>query len=206
LVRTKNDTHNRDVNAPRDMNDSWLTPKDQIDLLGPFDLDPCCPTEGMPWRTARAMVLWSGAPGEVPQVEAHYGKENWQEAYDMRGDGLALDWSPYGRVWCNFPYSDPLPWVEKMAEHKNGILLAPGKSPDAKWGQLLLGSADLVFFPRGRFAFWRPDGTPSKGKWNPHVYAAYGWANVDAMLLLAERMPGVLMTKAQRTYEIRKRA
>jgi hypothetical protein len=122
------------------------------------------------------------------------------------GDGLALDWSPFGRVWCNFPYSDPLPWVKKMAEHKNGIILGPGKSPDAKWGQLLLGTADMVFFPAGRFAFYRSDGTPTKGKWNPHVYGAYGWANVDALLLLAEKMPGTLMTRAQRTYEIRKRA
>lgn len=182
---------NRGDNA----NDNWLTPEDQITVLGPFDLDPCCPSTGMPWRTARVMNFWPGVQGEVPVFEP--GPD------DLRGCGLALDWKPFGRTWCNFPYSAPLAWVEKMAAHKNGILLGPGKSPDSRWGQLLLATADLVFFPKGRFTFMYPDGSPSHGKWNPHVYGAYGLDNTDALLRLSESMPGVLMARTVRTYNIR---
>ena len=35
---------------------TWLTPKWIIDVLGAFDLDPCCPDGEMPWRTADMMV------------------------------------------------------------------------------------------------------------------------------------------------------
>lgn len=35
---------------------TWLTPKWIIDVLGAFDLDPCCPDGEMPWRTADRMV------------------------------------------------------------------------------------------------------------------------------------------------------
>ena len=36
---------------------TWLTPKWIIDVLGAFDIDPCCPDGEMPWRTADRMVL-----------------------------------------------------------------------------------------------------------------------------------------------------
>ena len=35
--------------------DTWLTPPEMIEALGPFDTDPCVP-EGMPWKTATRMI------------------------------------------------------------------------------------------------------------------------------------------------------
>jgi hypothetical protein len=79
-------------------------------------------------------------------------------------------------------------------DHDNGIILLPGKSPDTKWGQLLLATADMVLYPRGRFAFHYPDGTVSKGKWNPMIYAAYGEVNVSKLVTFESTvLPGILM-------------
>ena len=36
--------------------DEWYTPKEIIDALGPFDLDPCAPMQPL-WPTAR--VMWN---------------------------------------------------------------------------------------------------------------------------------------------------
>ena len=46
--------------------DEWYTPREIIDALGTFDLDPCAP-ERPPWPTAREML-------------------------DKRKDGLAHPW------------------------------------------------------------------------------------------------------------------
>ncbi len=133
--------------------DNWLTPLDLVEVLGPFDLDPCCP-KMMPWRTARQMVC-------------------------LPNDGLTVKW--HGRVWCNPPYSNPLAWVEKMVDHANGIMLIPGKSPDTKWCQLAYTSATAVLFLRGRILFYTEKGDKSKGKWMPNVLVAFGEFN--AMML-----------------------
>ena len=141
--------------------DTWLTDPKLLKALGPFQLDPCCPPD-MPWRTARTMVVH---PDQ---------------------DGLAADWKGR-RTWLNFPFSRPMPWVEKFVANDNGICLAPGRSPETVWCQLLVGAADLIFVPRGRLAFYYQDGTECKGKWQPHILVAYGRENVDALRRLPER-------------------
>lgn len=60
--------------------DEWYTPKEIIDALGKFDLDPCAPVKPL-WQTATQM-------------------------YNKNHDGLTKDW--VGRVWLNPPYSRPL--------------------------------------------------------------------------------------------------
>ena len=60
--------------------DEWYTPKEIIDALGEFDLDPCAPVNPL-WQTAKVM-------------------------YNKNADGLKQDWK--GRVWLNPPYSRPL--------------------------------------------------------------------------------------------------
>lgn len=70
---------------------TWLTPKWIIDVLGAFDLDPCCPDGEMPWRTADRMVRKSE-------------------------DGLLVDWRNK-RVWLNPPYGkEALPFFRKMID------------------------------------------------------------------------------------------
>lgn len=58
--------------------DHWITPRNIVDALGPFDLDPCACQLGQPWPMgARSYTL----PGE---------------------NGLLLPWK--GRVFLNPPY------------------------------------------------------------------------------------------------------
>lgn len=56
--------------------DEWYTPKEIIDALGKFDLDPCAPVNPL-WQTAEIM-------------------------YNKNQDGLTKKW--IGRVWLNPPY------------------------------------------------------------------------------------------------------
>lgn len=132
--------------ASEHSSDTWLTPPDLVQLLGKFDLDPCTDKD-MPWATARRMVA-------LPQ------------------DGLSVKWE--GMVFCNPPYSKVGPWVDKMVEHGNGILLVSAKSSDSHWGNKLLKEADLVLFIKRRIKFYYVDGTQSSGRILPNLLAAFG--------------------------------
>lgn len=158
--------------------DDWLTPPKLIESLGKFDLDPACPGK-MPWHTAKVMVSNAERVGRGV----------------TKGDGLLIPWR--GRVWCNPPYSRPLPWVELMSEHRRGTMLLPAKSFDTRWGQLMLTTADLVLFVAGRYNFHLPSGKPGAGGWSPSVLAAYGAADVRALLaaLKAEKVVGIPMIR-----------
>lgn len=108
--------------------DTTLTPLDLIEKLGGFDFDPCG-YAGHP--TAKDMIVW-------PQ------------------DGLLRPW--IGSVWCNPPYSDPGPWMKRMARHSNGIALVLC-STDTEWFQDTAKSAEHFLFMKGRPRFLRTDRT-----------------------------------------------
>ena len=75
------------------------TPKWIFDLLGlTFDIDVAAPPNGVPWIPCKKF-------------------------YTQRDDGLSQEWK--GTVWCNPPYSNVLPWVERMQLHRDGIMLLP---------------------------------------------------------------------------------
>ena len=80
-------------------NDEWITPREIMDALGRFDLDPCAPIK-RPWDTA-----------------THH--------YTILDDGLSRPW--VGRVWLNPPFNryERGKWMQRMAEHGNGIMLIP---------------------------------------------------------------------------------
>ena len=102
----------------------YYTPKWIFDALGvQFDLDVCCPPQG---------------PLFTP-CKTYYTQEN---------DGLASDW--YGTVWMNPPFSDPLPWVRRFVQHKNGIALVP--TSNGKWQDILWNSESVwVTLPSLKF-------------------------------------------------------
>lgn len=99
--------------------DEWYTPKEIIESLGEFDLDPCAPV----------VPLWSTAKN-------HFTKED---------DGLSREW--FGRVWLNPPYSRPLieRFVEKMADHNNGIALLFNRADGTQGGSPGCGSVLIAY-------------------------------------------------------------
>lgn len=144
--------------------DEWLTPPELITACGPFDMDVCCP-EYMPWKTATRIII-------------------------QKEDALKIEWK--GKVWCNPPYSNILPWARRMKEHNNGIMLVPGKSTDTKWGQIVL-SCDAVLFLAGRLLFHFPNGEKSKGKWLSNILCAFGKNNIEILKQVKLKFPGILM-------------
>ena len=106
-----------------------LTPLDLISKLGSFDLDPC----GLQFHKTANKII------------------------SLPDDGLLENWS--GRVWLNPPYSNPKPFIEKLAKHGNGIALVLN-STDTVWFQEYgLKKAKGMFLLKGRPKFTRMDMT-----------------------------------------------
>lgn len=137
------------------LTDEWATPRKVLDPLGPFDLDPCAMVN-RPWDTAAK----------------HYTIEN---------DGLRQPWE--GRVYCNPPYGALTGvWLQKLAEHGNGIALTFARTETVMFHQCVWDRADAVFFFLGRLYFCRPDGTPAKGNaGGPSILVAYGAVNAECL-------------------------
>lgn len=125
-----------------------LTPKWIVDLLGPFDLDPCA-AYPRPWNCAR-------------------------ENYTEEMDGLSLPWE--GRVWLNPPFDryQVGKWVQRLAEHGDGILLVHART-ETDWFSQVWKSAGAILFLRHRLHFCRQDGTPHPANSGaPIVLASFG--------------------------------
>lgn len=130
----------------------WLTPPEIIEALGPFDLDPCAAPDPRPWPTAARHIT-------------------------LPDDGLAVEWT--GRVWCNPPFGTQTgAWLDRMADHGNGIALAFARTDTAMFHRSVFGKADGVMFLAGRPHFHRQDGTRAKGNsGGPICLIAYGADN-----------------------------
>ena len=117
-----------------DRTDEWYTPKWIIDALGPFDLDPCAPSEQ--FYTAN-------------------------KCYTKEIDGLYQEWK--GRVWLNPPYKNPLigKFMKRLAEHGNGIALVFNRMDTALWHDIIFPSATAIRILRGRLKFVGTDGKES---------------------------------------------
>lgn len=106
--------------------------------------------------------------------------------HDLCADGLNGMW--VGRVWCNPPYSDIRPWVEKAWEEYRGgerdspiVMLLPANRTEQAWWQDLIEparrSGELeVYFLRGRRRFDRPGWVkPKKGDRPPFGLCVIVW-------------------------------
>jgi hypothetical protein len=108
----------------------WYTPPGLFKSLGvEFDLDPASP--------GASVVPW------VP-AKHHYTE-----------GGLERDW--VGFVWLNPPYGRGVlvKWLEKFAEHGNGVALIPERTSTG-WWQRLAERADMLLFVEKRIAFVSP--------------------------------------------------
>lgn len=151
--------------APRSAksSDEWYTPDSLIRALGQFDLDPA--------------------------TSLQRGRQVAPEYYTVKEDGLQREW--FGRVWLNPPFSRIHPWVERMREHNNGILLCFSRT-DATWFVDLTRHCGGVYLLMRRMQFWRPGDQPRKQRCPLGVVLfPFGRQNVEAL----ERcgIPGVLL-------------
>ena len=132
--------------------DERYTPAWIFDTLGvEFDLDPCSLIGGI-----------KGAP-----------IKNYYTAAD---DGLSKDW--YGNVWVNPPFSNPRPFMEKLAAHGQGIGLV--RISQSQWAKDLWNKADGVILNDKRLKFDRPDGS-SVGIPAVTFMFAFGKSNAEAL-------------------------
>lgn len=114
---------------------TWFTPRHLIDVLGPFDLDPCT-MSFRPFNTAKKHVC-----------------------FDRGIDGLKVKW--FGDVWLNPPYGKELtPFVKKFIKHRHGVMLIFARMGSENV-QLLLESGAYAFCLRKRIYFIQKDGMKS---------------------------------------------
>ncbi len=148
-------------------NYEWYTPKEIIQSLGEFDLDP------------------------ATSLEAYRLNHSAKHFYTIQENGLKQAW--FGRVWLNPPYSSPLiqQFLAKMAEHNNGIALVFAKV-EAKWfHDIVLRHATAIKFLYDRVRFFRLDGTQGLQPRNGSMLVAYGEEN--ARMLLMNSLKGKFM-------------
>ena len=138
-------------------NDEWYTPKEIIQSLGEFDLDP------------------------ATSLEAYKLNKSARKIYTTKENGLRQEWE--GRVWLNPPYSNPLiqQFLMKMAEHNNGIALVFAKI-EAKWfHDIVLQYATAIKFLYNRIRFYKPDGTQGMQPRNGSMLIAYSTSNAEIL-------------------------
>lgn len=134
--------------------DSWLTPPEFIQALGPFDMGVCCPPD-MPWRTAPVMLT-------------------------EKEDGLKTPWR--GVVWCNPPYGRSTgTWLDKLADHDNGIALTFARTETQAFFKAVWPRCSALLFVKSRISFYRPDGTRAGNGGAPSVLIGYGSRAVNAL-------------------------
>lgn len=118
-------------------NDSWETPDElfqKCDKIWQFDLDVCA--------------------DEVNHKVARY--------FDLEADGLEQSWKEY-TCWCNPPYSDPIPWVQKAwheAETGATVVMLLPVDTSTEWFAEIFRAADEIVFLRPRVRFIGAPGSP----------------------------------------------
>ncbi len=136
--------------------DDWYTPPAIFDALDiTFDLDPCAPPGGVPW---------------IPATN-HYTEAD---------DGLLQPWE--GRVWLNPPYSKTRPWIERLAEHGDGIALLPADTSTVWFHAAVLERADGICFLRHRLRFVRFDPGKETSARYPSILVGYGDEAAEAVV------------------------
>lgn len=135
----------------------WFTPPEIVQSLGNFDLDPAS-CSYRPYDTA----------------QNHYEVETQ--------NGLELPF--FGRVWLNPPYDSHTidAWMQRMAEHDNGIALTFGRTDRNTFHRFVFPVADSMFFIKQRLHFYNEQGERAKSNAGaPSVLIAYGEENSESL-------------------------
>ena len=112
----------------------FVTPKIFTDSIGPFDVDICA------------------ARGSYNKI----GKRNYYGPTGSRDCGLKAKLKSSDFVWCNPPFglkNGMREFIEKMAEHNNGILICPSLVGSIVFHEVVYPNAKWLYFFRGGFTF-----------------------------------------------------
>ncbi len=150
--------------------DEWYTPKYIFDALGcEFDTDVASPVD-------RALC-------HVPAK--HFVTEN---SLDIRWNGF---------VWCNPPFGGRngiSPWLDKMADHENGIVLTPDRS-SASWWQKAAGECDSMLMVHHKIKFISNNGYIGTKPANGTTLFAYGTKALFALRRAEKSGLGIVLIK-----------
>ena len=96
-----------------------------------------------------------------------------------RDDSLSREWNSYGAIWCNPPYSDISPWVEKaaeqcMAQRQPVVMLLPADISTGWFSAAMQTADELRLIPDGRIQFV-PVTDGGKRKSNPKGSVLFIW-------------------------------
>jgi hypothetical protein len=173
--------------------DNWNTPKWLADALGPFDLDPCSN------ETSHIKMGVSIQQSEVTAVPPTGDTLDDLVALERRtrtvqGDGLAILWSfehgwgggqvqylPAGvwSVFVNPPYSNPLPWCQKLRDHDGPWCALLKLDPSTRWWAALMQASPTVAPFRKRLKF---EGDKSMTANFPSVLVYSAWRPPAALV------------------------
>lgn len=144
--------------------DEWYTPRYIFEGLGCwFDMDVAAPVD-------RTNCF-------VPADEF------------ITANSLAINWN--GFCWMNPPFGGRngiSPWLDKMAEHNNGIALTPDRT-SAPWWQKAARQAEAVLFISGKVKYIRPDG--SKGESPSTGTTLFGYGMRARLILRSSSSLGI---------------
>lgn len=131
----------------------WGSPKEGYTGLGPFDLDPATPENGMPWPTATRMLKPSD-------------------------DGLATAWPDDSFVFLNPPFGHGQEiWMQRLAEHPAGGIALVFARTETRWFQRFVlnhPNVSAVVFQEGRLRFHRANGEVGDAPPASSAWIAYG--------------------------------
>lgn len=145
-------------------NDEWGTPQILFDHLNKvffFDVDVA-------------------AQGYNAKCDAYFGPDHVKEE---KRDGLKASWEGM-TCWCNPPYSDPLPWVEKAAvessQHGATVVMLLPVDTSTLWFRTGFATAEEIWFMYPRVKFENAEGSPRWANmimiWRPKVYGTcHNW-------------------------------
>lgn len=130
----------------------WLC-KMVVACMGIPDLDPCtCAQAPMPARTK----------------------------WGIADDGLSRPWPALISIWLNPPYSNPTPWVERIAESdgRPPSMLMVKNDHSTKWWRLVRLMPQIQIHTR--VAHERPNGQKSiGGKFATTIFLLGHWSRLD---------------------------
>ena len=125
-------------NTPEAERDTWRTPKYVFgyaaNLIGGIDFDTACDMDN------------------YLSTPIFYGKGT--------SDALSVEWT--NRCWCNPPYSNITPWIEKaIASDAITVMLIPSPNGESYYRELIKNSHEIAIL--GRISFIGADGKPKNG-------------------------------------------